>query len=62
MLAYLMVFKLVRRPIKYYCCRLAWKNISHTMRFALKSLTTSAAPYMTILTSKLITHLFFVTN
>ena len=43
----LMVFKLKRSRINISCCRLARKNISYTLRFALRSLTTSVAPYLT---------------
>ena len=44
-----MVFKLKRRPINIFCCRLASKNMSHLLRFALITLTTSVAPYLTSL-------------
>ena len=46
-LAYLMVFKLQRRLINISTCRLACKNLNHTLHFALRSFTTSAASYLT---------------
>ena len=45
-LVYLMAFKLKRRLINISCCRFACKNISYTLRFALRSLNTSAALYL----------------
>ena len=45
-LGYLMGYKLKIRPINIFCCRLACKNMSHNLRFALRSRTTSAAPYL----------------
>ena len=59
-LGYLMVFKLKRRPINISCDRLASKNMSHPLHFALRSLTTTAAPSLTNFISKLITHTIFV--
>ena len=46
-LGYFMVFKLKRRPINISCCRLASRNMSQPLRFALRNLNTSAAPYLT---------------
>ena len=45
-LSYLMVFKLKRRPINISCCCLASENMSQPLRFALRRLTTSAAPFL----------------
>ena len=42
-----MVFKLKRRPTNISSCRLTCKNVSDILRFALRSLITLAAPYLT---------------
>ena len=42
-----MAFKLKRRPINIFCCRLDCNNMRHTLRFAVRSLNTSVAPYLT---------------
>ena len=44
---HLRVFKPKRRLKIISCCRLACKNISRTLRSAFRTLTTSAAPYLT---------------